>query len=188
MGIGQVRNKAVFLDRDGVINKVVFRDNRPGSPRSLDEFVFNDGIRQATRKLKDYGFKIIVVSNQPDLARGEIKKGVLDVMTHKIRWKISFDDIFICPHDDIDQCSCRKPKPGMLLEAASRWKIDLQSSFLIGDTWKDIEAAKAAGCKAILLDAPYNQEVQCDFRAKSLSEAVEIIKGNDLNKEYISKS
>ena len=167
--------RAVFLDRDGVVNKVVFRDNRPGSARSLEEFVFNDGIRQATRKLKDYGFRIIVVSNQPDLARGEIKKGILDIMTQKMRWEIPIDDVFICPHDDIHQCSCRKPKPGMLFEAASRWKVDLSSSFLIGDTWKDIEAGKAAGCKVILLDAPYNQDVQCDFRAKSLSEAVNLI-------------
>lgn len=175
MGVSQVTVRAVFLDRDGVINKVVFRDNRPASPRSLEEFVFNDGIQQATRKLKDYGFRIIVVSNQPDLARGEIKKGVSDLMTQKIRWEILIDDVFICPHDDTDQCPCRKPKPGMLLEAASRWKIDLPSSFLIGDTWKDIEAGKAAGCKAIMLDAPYNQDVQCDFRAKSLSEAVDVI-------------
>jgi len=167
--------RAVFLDRDGVINKVVFRDNRPGSPRSLQEFVFSDGILQATRKLRGYGFRIIVVSNQPDLARGEITKGILDLMTQKMRWKILIDDVLICPHDDIHQCSCRKPKPGMLLEAASRWNIDLSSSFIIGDSWKDMKAGKAAGCKTLILDAPYNQDVQCDFRAKSLSEAVNLI-------------
>ena len=175
MGVSPAKVRAVFLDRDGVINKVVFRDNRPASPRSLDEFVFNNGIRQATRKLKDYGFKLIVVRNQPDLVRGEIKKGILDLMTQKIRWESPIDDVLICPHDDIHQCFCRKPKPGMLLEAASRWRIDLPSSFLIGDTWKDIGAAEAAGCKAILLDAPYNQGVRCDFRVESLSEAVNLI-------------
>ena len=170
-----MKARAVFLDRDGVINKVVFRNGQPGSPRSLEEFIFNDGIQEGTRKLKDYGFRIIVVTNQPDLARGEIKKGILDLMTQKMRWEIPVDDVFICPHDNIHQCSCRKPKPGMLLEAASRWTIDLLSSFLIGDSWKDIEAAKAAGCMGILLDAPYNQDVQCHFRVKSLSEAVNFI-------------
>jgi D-glycero-D-manno-heptose 1,7-bisphosphate phosphatase len=175
-----ITRRAVFLDRDGVINKVIFRDGRPASPRSLEEFVLNDGIRQTIRELRDYGFRIIVVSNQPDLARGEITKGVLDLMTQKMRWELPLDDVYICPHDDHHGCSCRKPKPGMLIQAAEKWKIDLESSFLIGDTRKDIEAGKATGCKTILLDAPYNQNVQSDFRVKSLSESVDIILRNSV--------
>jgi D-glycero-D-manno-heptose 1,7-bisphosphate phosphatase len=175
VGVYQVKERAVFLDRDGVINKVIFRNGLPASPRSLEEFGLNDGIRQTARRLKDYGFRIIVVTNQPDLVRGEITKGILDLMTQRMRWEIPIDDVFICPHDDHHQCSCRKPKPGMLIHAASRWKIDLSSSFMIGDTWKDIEAGKAAGCKTILLDAAYNQEVECDFRVKSLLEAADLI-------------
>lgn len=171
-----MKNRAVFLDRDGVINKVICRDGRPASPRSLEEFILNDGVRQTARKLKDYGFRIIVVSNQPDLARGEITQGVLDLMTQRMRWEIPIDDVYICPHDDAHQCSCRKPKPGMLIDAASRWEIDLSSSFMIGDTWKDMEAGKAAGCKTILLDAPYNKDTQSDFRVESLSEATDLIK------------
>jgi len=171
-----VKGRAVFIDRDGVINKVVFRQGLPGSPRTLDEFILNDGIRQTTRELRDYGFRIIVVSNQPDVARGEITQGVLDLMTERMCGEIPIDNVYICPHDDIHQCSCRKPKPGMLLEAASRWEIDLSSSFIVGDTWKDMEGGKAAGCKTILLDALYNQDIQCDFRVNSLSEAVEIIR------------
>ena len=170
-----MKERAIFLDRDGVVNKVIFRNGLPTSPRSLEEFVISDGIRQTARKLKDYGFRIIVVSNQPDLARGEITKGVIDLMAKRMRWEIPIDDVYICPHDDHHQCPCRKPKPGMLIHAASRWKIELSSSFMIGDTWKDMEAGKAAGCKTIILDAPYNQGVQCDFRVKSLSEAVELI-------------
>ncbi|OGW44937.1 MAG: hypothetical protein A2Y66_02105 [Nitrospirae bacterium RBG_13_41_22] len=170
-----MKERAVFLDRDGVINKVIFRDGHPASPRNLKEFVLNDGIRQAIRKLKDFGFRIIVVSNQPDVARGEITQGLLDLVTQRMRWEIPIDDVYICPHDDIHQCSCRKPKPGMLFKAAYQWEIDLSSSFLIGDTWKDIEAGKAAGCKTILLNAPYNQDVHCDFRVKLLAEAVDII-------------
>ena len=167
--------RAVFLDRDGVINKVVFRQGLPGSPHTLDEFILNGGVPQTIGKLKDYGFKIIVVSNQPDLARGKISQSTLDLMTQRIREEIEIDDVYICPHDDYHQCDCRKPKPGMLLEAASRWEIDLSSSFIVGDTWKDMEAGKAAGCKTILLDALYNQDIQCDFRVNSLSEAVSVI-------------
>ena len=169
------RERAVFFDRDGVINKVVFRDGLPGSPRSLEEFVFNDGIHETVRKLKDYGFKIIVISNQPDLARGEITKGILDLMMQRMRREIPMDDVYICPHDDHHQCSCRKPKPGMLIQAANRWNIDLKRSFLIGDTWKDVEAGKAAGSKTILLDTPYNRDAQSDIRVKSLSEAADFI-------------
>ncbi len=175
MGIREVKNVAVFFDRDGVINKVILRDGKPCSPRKLEEFVFNEGIRETVSKLKDNGYKIIVISNQPELARGYISQETLELMSQKITEEIPIDDVFICPHDDHHQCSCRKPKPGMLLEAAQEWKIDLNASFFIGDTWKDMEAGKAAGCKTILLDAIYNQEVHSDFRVRSLFEVVSII-------------
>jgi D-glycero-D-manno-heptose 1,7-bisphosphate phosphatase len=170
-----VKERAVFLDRDGVVNKIVFRDGQPESPRSLEEFVVNDGVRETARRLKDAGFRVIVVSNQPDVARGKMTQGILDLMNRRIACEIPVDEIYVCPHDAPQQCACRKPKPGMFLEATSRWNIDLLSSFMIGDTWKDMEAGKAAGCKTILLDTSYNQEVGCDFRVKSLSEAAEII-------------
>jgi len=175
MGIGKVKHRAVFLDRDGVINKVILRDGKPYSPKKVEEFVLSDGIREAIFRLKEAGYKILIISNQPDLARGEITQGVLDTMTQKVKSEIPIDDVYICPHDDVHQCSCRKPKPGMLIQAAKEWNIDLVTSFLIGDTWKDMEAGKAAGCKTILLDAPYNQDVKCDFRIKSISECVGII-------------
>ena len=164
------KERAVFLDRDGVINRVILLDGKPYSPRKYDEFILNDGIRESVYKIKELGY------NQPDLARGQITQGVLDLMTQKMRWEIPLDDVYICPHDDHHGCSCRKPKPGMLIQAAEKWKIDLASSFLIGDTWKDIQAGKAAGCKTVLLDAPYNQDVPCEFRVKSLLEAFELIK------------
>ncbi len=167
--------RAVFLDRDGVINEIVWREGRPESPRNLGELILNDGIQETVGRLKDHGFRIIVVSNQPDLARGKISQDVLDLMTHRIRQEIPVDDFYICPHDDYHQCSCRKPKPGMLIEAASGWNVDLSSSFMIGDTRKDMDAGKAAGCKTILLNTPYNQSMRCDFRAKSLSVAADLI-------------
>ena len=167
--------KAVFLDRDGVINEIVWREGRPESPRNLEEFILNEETQQVVRKLKDHGFKIIVVSNQPDLARGKISQDVLDLMTERIRKEIPIDDFYICPHDDYHRCSCRKPKPGMLMKAALEWNIDVSCSFIIGDTWKDMEAGKVAGCKTILLSTLYNRNIQCDFSVGSLKEAADVI-------------
>jgi D-glycero-D-manno-heptose 1,7-bisphosphate phosphatase len=166
---------AVFFDRDGVINKVILRDDKPFSPRKPEEFIFNNGIQDIVSRLKANGYKAIVISNQPDLARGHITQETLDLMTERVKQEIPFDDVFICPHDDGDQCACRKPKPGMILEAAKKWKIDLRASYVIGDTWKDMEAGKTAGCTTILLDAVYNQNVPSDFRLKSLTEAAAVI-------------
>lgn len=170
-----MKEKAIFLDRDGVINKVIFRDGKPCSPRILEEFVFNGGIKEAIHKMKELGYRVFVVSNQPDIARGMISQEFLDRMNQEIWQEVPVDDIFICPHDDHHDCSCRKPKPGLLLEAAKKWKIDLLSSFMIGDTWKDMEAGKRAGCRTILLETPYNQDTGCDYRVKSLREAIEDI-------------
>lgn len=170
-----MKKRAVFLDRDGVINKIVFREGQPESPRSLEEFVMNDGIRETARKLKDAGFRVIVVSNQPDVARGRMTQGTLDLMNQRLACEIPVDGIYVCPHDDSQQCTCRKPKPGMLMKAALEWNIDLSSSFMIGDTWKDMEAGKAAGCKTILLNTPYNRDIQSDFSVKSLKEAADLI-------------
>ncbi len=175
MGIGEVRRRAVFLDRDGVINRIVMRDGAPVSPRNVEEFVFNDGVREAVDELKKLGYMIIVATNQPDLARKKISRKAIDRMTERTKEEIAVDAFYMCPHDDEDNCPCRKPRPGMLLQAAQEWDIDLQASFMIGDTWKDTEAARGAGCRAILLDAPYNQEAAADFRVRSLSEAVRII-------------
>jgi len=176
-----MKRGAIFLDRDGVINKAILRDGKPYSPRSLEEFVFNDGIKEAVYRMKELGYRVFVVSNQPDIARGEISQNILDRMSEKIRLELPLDDIFICLHDDHHDCPCRKPKPGMLMRAVEEWGIDLSSSFMIGDTWKDMEAGRAAGCKSILLDAYYNQDVLCDFRVKSLLDAISIIKTFNLS-------
>lgn len=170
-----ITHRAVFFDRDGVINEVILRDGQPVSPRRLEDFVFKDGIRDVVHQLKSAGYKVIVISNQPDLARGHITQEILDRMSQKMREEISIDDIFICPHDDHHQCSCRKPNPGMILQAAEKWGLDLKTSYFVGDTWKDMEAGKTAGCQTILVDAIYNREVHSDFRVKSLAEATSII-------------
>ena len=169
------RGRAVFFDRDGVVNKVILRDEKPFSPRTLEEFVLTEGVRETVSILKRKGYKAILISNQPEVARGRITRDTLDQMMQRVNGEVALDDIFICLHDDDDHCVCRKPKPGMILEASRKWKIDLRASYVIGDTWKDMEAGKAAGCKTILLDAVYNRDVRSDFRVTSLAEAVDII-------------
>lgn len=165
----------VFLDRDGVINRVIMRNGWPCSPRTIQEFEWEDGIKEAMEMLKDHGLILIVVTNQPDIARRKMSMETLDAMTDRVYSEIPVDAVWICPHDDGDRCDCRKPKPGMLLDAAKRWHIDCGRSFMIGDGWKDMGAGQAAGCMNILLDLPYNQGVPCDYRLPDLKQAVDFI-------------
>jgi D-glycero-D-manno-heptose 1,7-bisphosphate phosphatase len=169
-------NRAVFFDRDGIINKVIYRENKPCSPRKIIEFKLMPEITRILNELRKYEFKIIIFTNQPDISRGLMKIEDLEKM-HKIIKEVLYPDrILYCPHDDKDNCDCRKPKPGMIVKAAKKLNINLNKSFVVGDTWKDMEAGKAAGCITILLDAAYNQGVNSDYKVKSLDEAVEIIK------------
>jgi D-glycero-D-manno-heptose 1,7-bisphosphate phosphatase len=170
--------RAVFLDRDGTLNLLVPRtDGTLASPRSLAEFKLSQGAAGQVARLKSAGFLAIVVTNQPDVARGFLSAPVLEVMHQALKKKVRLDGIMVCPHDDVDNCPCRKPRPGMLIQAAERWEIDLADSFMVGDSWKDMEAARAAGVKDILINAPYNQEVTCSLRADSLESACNYILG-----------
>ena len=167
--------RAIFLDRDGVINSTIIKKGKPFSPRRLEDFELVDGIKDILERFRVRGLLNIIVTNQPDIARGLMKKEELRKMHNLIRENLPVDDIFICPHDDADNCSCRKPKPGMLLEAAKKWDIDLSESFMIGDSWKDIEAGRNAGCTTLLIDSPYNKQIDSDLRANELSAVAEII-------------
>jgi D-glycero-D-manno-heptose 1,7-bisphosphate phosphatase len=167
----------VFLDRDGVINKVVFRDGRPTSPRNLAEFEIEDGVERSLNRLRDAGFKLFVVSNQPDIARGLMPRETLRAMTEKILTTLAIDEVRVCPHDERECCSCRKPRPGMLVDLAREHGVELGGSYLIGDSWKDTLAAGAAGCRSIILDRPYNQGTPASSRVANLAEAVEFILG-----------
>lgn len=166
---------AVFLDRDGVINQVVFRDGRPNSPRSLDEFRLHEDAADAICRLRSAGFRTFVVSNQPDVARGLLTPDCLSAMGALLQAIIPVDAIENCPHDDGDGCYCRKPEPGMILSVAARWKIDLERSYVVGDTWKDVAAGRAAGCRTVLLRRAYNQGTQADHEVRDLGEAARLI-------------
>jgi D-glycero-D-manno-heptose 1,7-bisphosphate phosphatase len=167
--------RAVFLDRDGVVNRVVRRDGRPASPRSLEELALEPGAERAAAALRDAGFLVFVVTNQPDLARGLLAPAVHEAIMERVKEAVAPDDLLVCPHDDADDCACRKPRPGMLLQLAERWGVELPSSYLVGDSWKDMAAARAAGCRAILIRADYNEGVAADHTVNSLGEAGNVI-------------
>lgn len=168
-------NRAVFLDRDGVINRVVLKDGKPFSPRTLKEFVLRDDIASFLSKSRRARFLNIVITNQPDISRGLMVEGELEKMNDYIRTHLPIDDILVCPHDDTDNCLCRKPKAGMLLRASRKWGINLKTTFFIGDQQKDIDAGRKVGCRTILIDCPYNKDVNCDYRVYNLDSAIDII-------------
>jgi len=167
--------RAVFLDRAGVVNQVVFRHGQPASPRTLAEFVWTDGIQTAVQQLKAANLPVFVVTNQPDIARQKMSPLVLEQMHQMIDTTLAIDDLRVCPHDNQDHCACRKPKPGMLMALADQWQVDLSQSFMIGDSWKDMAAGKQSGCRSILLDRSYNQGTEADFIVADVPAAVELI-------------
>lgn len=173
----ELRNRAIFLDRDGVINEIVFHEGKkPSSPWKFEEFKLVAGIEKPLWELSSMGYYLFIISNQPDISRGYIEAGVTEKINEMLYELFPIQDIMVCPHDDHHNCSCRKPKPGMLIELSKKWDIDLARSFLIGDNWKDIDAGKAAGCTTILLNKPYNQSVETDYRVETLEDAVVLIK------------
>ncbi|MBX6366266.1 MAG: HAD-IIIA family hydrolase, partial [Gemmatimonadetes bacterium] len=131
---------AVFLDRDGVLNAVVWRDGRPGSPRRPEELVLEAGAAAAVARLRAGGYLVFVVTNQPDVARGRLTEAALKELMSRVVAEVPLDDWRVCIHDDVDGCECRKPKPGMVQELARVWGVDLAASYLVGDSWRDMEA------------------------------------------------
>jgi D-glycero-D-manno-heptose 1,7-bisphosphate phosphatase len=171
------KNKAIFLDRDGVMNEIVMRGKTISSPRSLEEFIIFPKIKTYLESFKKLGFLIIVFTNQPDVSRNLLEKEILEEMHEIIAETFPINDIVFCPHDNQDNCSCRKPKPGLIIDSAKKWSIDLTKSYVVGDSWKDVEAGNSAGCKTILLRKEYNKEFKkdYDFEIKSLEEVNKII-------------
>ena len=172
--------RAVFLDRDGVLNEAVIRDGRPYPPACVEELRLFPDAAAALGRLKGAGFLLIVVTNQPDVARGTQTRHAAEAINAAVSRQLPIDDVLTCWHDDADGCSCRKPKPGLLLEAARRYGIDLRQSFLVGDRWRDIEAGAAAGCRTVLIERGYREigpKQAPDFRAGSLSAAADWITG-----------
>jgi D-glycero-D-manno-heptose 1,7-bisphosphate phosphatase len=168
----------VFLDRDGVLNRTFVRDGTPYPPMTLDQVEILAGVENALKRLSQQGLPLIVVTNQPDVARGtQTREMVERINQHLARALPMLTAFYLCCHDNQDACECRKPAPGMLLQAAQEHEIDLSQSFMVGDRWSDVAAGTAAGCKTILLDVPYNQAERCmpDYVVADLSQAAERI-------------
>ena len=157
MGIDRAVKRAVFLDRDGVINASVVRDGKPYPPASVEEMEILPGVPSALATLRGAGFDLIVVTNQPDVARGTQTRAAVDAIHAKMQRDLPLDAIYACFHDDADHCDCRKPKPGLLVNAARDRGIDLPTSFMVGDRWRDTDAGLAAGTRAIFIDRGYSE-------------------------------
>ena len=168
---------AVFLDRDGVLNRTTVRAGTPYPPASVEAVEILPGVEAALRKLRERGLALVVVTNQPDVARGTQTKAVVEEINAHLARRLAVDAFYTCYHDNGDDCACRKPRPGMLRQAAEEHGIDLRRSFMVGDRWGDVAAGAAAGCQTLLVDMPYSQGERCnpDFRVANLSEAADVI-------------
>lgn len=155
--------QAVFIERDGVLNQVRVEKQQPIAPLTLEEFQLNKDLVPLVKKLKDANLVVIVTTNQPGISRGYQSRRELDRMHDLLRRTFTVDDLVLCPHDETDRCPCRKPKPGLLVESAFKWHLDLDRSFVIGDKWQDAEAARIAGCTSLLLKSPWVGTVHRDF-------------------------
>jgi D-glycero-D-manno-heptose 1,7-bisphosphate phosphatase len=155
MGIDAMTQRAVFLDRDGVINRAVVRDGRPFPPSTLEEVEILPGTITSLGQLAQNGYVLIVITNQPDVARGTQSREIVESINKLIQSRLPVCEVFVCYHDQTDECGCRKPKPGLILQAAQKYDLDLSFSWMVGDRWKDIAAGQAAGVKTIFVDYHY---------------------------------
>ncbi|MBI5304091.1 MAG: transaldolase [Chloroflexi bacterium] len=170
--------RAVFFDRDGVLNRAIVREGKPHPPANLDQLEIPGDARDALRALRAAGFLLIGVTNQPDVARGTQTRAMVEAINAALRARLPLDEIRVCYHDDADACECRKPAPGLLVQAAREYNIDLAASFMIGDRWKDVQAGRRAGCRTIHLDGRYAETwrgASADVRVQSLRDAAEWI-------------
>jgi D-glycero-D-manno-heptose 1,7-bisphosphate phosphatase len=173
-----IARPAVFLDRDGVLNRTFVRNGTPYPPMTLDEVEVLPGVAGALKRLSEHDLSLIVVTNQPDVARGtQTREMVEEINRHLAAALPVLTAFYVCYHDNKDACDCRKPGPGMLLQGAKEHGIDLSKSFMVGDRWSDVAAGATAGCRTFLLDVPYNQAQRCtpDYVVADLSQAADRI-------------
>jgi D-glycero-D-manno-heptose 1,7-bisphosphate phosphatase len=167
--------RAVFIERDGILNKVRNGPKQQITPIGLEDFQVVTSISEGLKKLKAVGYVLIATTNQPGLSRGYQSRRELDRMHDLLRKSLPLDDIMVCPHDEADHCPCRKPRPGLLIEAAFKWHLSLEQSFVVSDKWQDAEAARSSGCTSVILKSPWNGEVHRDFLLNDFGTAVDKI-------------
>ncbi|EWY42515.1 D-alpha,beta-D-heptose 1,7-bisphosphate phosphatase [Skermanella stibiiresistens SB22] len=178
---------AVFLDRDGVLNRALVRDGKAFAPRRLQDFRLLPGSAAAVATLRRAGFPTIVVTNQPDIGNKLVDPAIVAAMNDRLRRRAPVDDILVCPHGQTEGCSCRKPKPGLLRDAAARHGIDLSISYMVGDRWSDVAAGRQAGCFTILIDRGYREGCpeRPDAVVATLPAAVALILARSLKSEEV---
>jgi D-glycero-D-manno-heptose 1,7-bisphosphate phosphatase len=173
----QAVRRAVFLDRDGVLNAAILRDGKPYPPSSLAEVRILEDVPRALRLLKNAGLQLAVISNQPDVARGTQRRETVEGINNWLASQLPLDRFDVCYHDDADACDCRKPKPGLIVRSAQFLGVEAAASFVAGDRWRDIEAGEAAGCRNVWIDRGYDEKQPStyDYRATSLLDAAKWI-------------
>lgn len=166
------KRRAVFLDRDGVLNRSDVREGKPFAPLRVEDFDILPGVPESVAALREAGFLIIVTTNQKDIGEGLASMEVLEAMHDKLRAAVPVDDICVCACGET--CRRYKPKPGMLLDAARQWDIDLAASIMVGDRWRDVDAGKAVGCLTYFIDCGYSEPLNQspDHTVSDLPEAV----------------
>jgi len=167
--------QAVFIERDGILNLTRVERQHQVGPMTLEELRVNTAAVPLFVKLKAAGLLLIATTNQPGLSRGYQNRRELDRMHDLLRKTFALDDLLVCPHDETDRCPCRKPNPGLLVDAGFKWHLDLERSFVISDKWQDAEAARTAGCTSLLLDSPWVGKVHRDFILPGLDAMAEKI-------------
>ena len=180
-----MNQRAVFLDRDGILNHAVIRNGKPYPPSSVAEVEIPPGVADCLVQLKHHGFLLIGVTNQPDVARGATLRGTVDAINRLLKSKLPLDDIFVCFHDDADGCFCRKPYPGLILDAATHYGVNVMTSYMVGDRWKDIEAGKRAGCITVWVNYSYAEDFRTglpDYICNSAADAFQWILSKELIK------
>jgi len=165
----------VFLERDGILNRAKVERGNQKTPLTIEEFQVNLDALASLKKLKDAGYILLATTNQPGLSRGYQSRRELDRMHDLLRRQLPLDDILVCAHDEMDLCPCRKPRPGLFTEAAFKWHLDLERSFVVSDKWQDAQAAHLTGCTSLLIESPWNGKCHRDFIIPSLADAVEKI-------------
>ena len=165
--------QATFIERDGILNRVRVERQHQVSPLTMEEFVVNEAIAPLLGKLKAAGLLLIATTHQPGLSRGYQSRRELDRMHDRLRQTLPLDDILVCPHDETDRCPCRRPQPGLLVEAGFKWHLDLDRSVVISDKWQDAEAGRMVGCTSLLLQSPWIGNVHHDFVLPDLDAIVD---------------
>ncbi|MBI5771389.1 MAG: HAD-IIIA family hydrolase [Verrucomicrobia bacterium] len=173
---------AIFLDRDGTLNRQVIRGGKPYPPATVDEFELFPGVPEACAQLAAAGYALVVATNQPDVGRGTQPQAVVDAMHAKLRAlvpAVSHIEVCYAPGQGVDhpENRRRKPEPGMLLDAAMLLDLDLGRSWMVGDRWRDIDCGKRAGTRTVFIDFGYAEELReaPDYRVRSFAEAAATI-------------